>query len=364
MKKRSDGRYSKQIFLGYKSDGKKDFKTVYGKTVKEVERKEREILCQIENGSFIRNDMTLSSWADIWLKTYKTNVEKRTLDMYELAVYKHIKPTLGHIHLSDLKTVQIQGMLNDLSNTTPRTAQICRLTIRQMVKYAVADGLMVRDVTTTLKPIKRTPKPKEVLSEGEIVALERADFTPQEEAFISILRYTGVRCGEALALTVQDIDFDSKSLDINKNLLFDECVSVLKSPKSKAGYRRIPIPDKLVRILEAYIRTLSTDILFPMGNGNYRTKSSYQKFWKSIIKKTKAAAADINPQIEITFTPHIFRHTYATNLYYADVDIKTAQYLLGHSTVQMTLDVYTHLDHLHTEQAAEKINSYFRECPI
>lgn len=95
--------------------------------------------------------------------------------------------------------------------------------------------------------------------------------------------------------------------------------------------------------------------------------------WDSIIKKTAQTAAElissqdihIADNKHIKFTPHIFRHTYATNLYYAGIDIKTAQYLLGHSSLDMTLKVYTHLDNEQTNTIAkEKIQHYFSQSKV
>lgn len=89
------------------------------------------------------------------------------------------------------------------------------------------------------------------------------------------------------------------------------------------------------------------------------TKSSYRKFWLGIIKTLNQSS-----DISIDFTPHICRHTYATTLYYSGVDIKTAQYLLGHSSLQMTLQVYTHLDKDRMTDEISKLNEYVSQSKI
>lgn len=99
------------------------------------------------------------------------------------------------------------------------------------------------------------------------------------------------------------------------------------------------------------------------------SRTSFRKMWESIIKKTKATANDLffceqktlNEYMDrtIAFTPHTFRHTYATNLYYAGIDIKRCQYLLGHSSIEMTLKIYTHLDNKNNDGYFGKINNYF-----
>ena len=99
------------------------------------------------------------------------------------------------------------------------------------------------------------------------------------------------------------------------------------------------------------------------------SRSSFRKMWESIIKKTKETAERLSSEKHqciseyinktISFTPHTFRHTYATNLYYAGIDIKRCQYLLGHSSIEMTLKVYTHLDNKNDDGSVDKINQYF-----
>lgn len=110
-----------------------------------------------------------------------------------------------------------------------------------------------------------------------------------------------------------------------------------------------------------------------MNNGNFMTRSSFRKFRNKIIKKVKASANELRNKSEglqlkerkIGFTPHMFRHTYATNLYYAGVDIKTAQYYLGHSNLSVTLDIYTHLKKENIEiSEVEKINNYLDKIMV
>ncbi len=116
------------------------------------------------------------------------------------------------------------------------------------------------------------------------------------------------------------------------------------------------MPNNLVKELGIYIQTLKTEILFPMDNGKYMTKSSFRKFWDKII-------ICINEQMEekTDITPHTFRHTYATNLYRSGIDFKKAQYFLGHSSLQMTMEVYTHLDKQQLTDEIDKLNDYLEK---
>ena len=140
------------------------------------------------------------------------------------------------------------------------------------------------------------------------------------------------------------------------------------SPKTNAGNRSIPLPAKLLSELQEYIAHAKNIYLFTMKSGEPMTKSSFRRFWYNILDKMNVATGGDEFSRSDTairliakdVTPHIFRHTYATNLYYAGIDVKTAQRLLGHSSIQVTLEIYTHLDaEVSISNTEDKLNSYF-----
>ena len=147
--------------------------------------------------------------------------------------------------------------------------------------------------------------------------------------------------GEALALTAGDIDMKARKLKINKSLDISENTSKIKVPKTKAGYRELPIPTELYNELVSYMENKKSMYLFHNSEGCLLSRSSFRRMWESIIKKTQRTADEIAEKegkdgrlraerdTSITFTPHIFRHTYATNLYYAGVDVKKKSILFG-----------------------------------
>lgn len=371
MKKRADGRYCKQILLGYNPDGTRKMKTIYGKTIKEVEKKELEVQNKIAVGvKVIEDTITIEEWGTKWLKVYKADVSKGTYVMYENCLRNHIIPTIGMVQVPKLKAIQIQEAINEIIREGKvRTAEIYKLTVKQMLKQAIEQGIIHKDVCSSLSKIKSTREEKRVLTDFEKTCISKTQYTDKERLFIDLLYYTGIRRGEALALTMRDIDRDARTLRICKSLDIRENQSVLKEPKSQAGYRVIPVPDALYDEIEQYFQKQKSMNLFTMKNGEFMSRSSFRKMWESIIKKTKETADELffeEQQGEykyidrtITFTPHIFRHTYATNLYYAGVDIKRCQYLLGHSSIEMTLKVYTHLSNKYDDGSMDKINSYF-----
>ena len=331
--KRADGRFCTTITVLI--DGEKKKRTIYGKTVRELDDKVAEVRAQANRGGVVDDRaVTLGEWAELWLSLYKANKSINTVQMYTVAV-GHIKNALGSIRLSALKKHMLQNLLNQrVADGHIRSAEVIRLTLKQLISAAVEEQYMGIDISKGLTVPKRAKAEKVPLSDEEIKQLLDADLTPKERAFICLLLYTGLRKGEALALNWADI---GEAVTVSKNLIYDKHLAVIKdSPKTDAGRRSVPIPKQLRAELEMYKETSEGDTVFPMlTSESYMTSSSFTKFWNGIQKKVGLSRK---------ITPHLLRHTYATRLYYAGVDIKQAQYLLGHSSISVTLGIYTHLD--------------------
>jgi len=373
-KRRKDGRLAEQVFIGYQPNGKRKWKTVYAKTEKELEAKVREIKNKIDSGlDLSRENITVGEWGLQWLKVYKNNVSGGTYAVYENSLRNHIIPAIGDTPIAKLKPIQVQAALNQILNEGHvRTAEFFKLTIKQMLQKAVSEGIVLKNICDDLEKIKADRQEKRVLTEFERRCISRADFTKKERLFLDLLYYTGIRRGEALALSVADINREARTIHISHSLDIRENTPKLKEPKTKAGYRDIPLPEHLFQELMEYISENNCFYLFTSKDRNLITRSSFRRMWDGILKKTKQAAEELQKERKqtgalseitddsITFTPHIFRHTYATNLYYAGIDIKRCQYLLGHSSLDITLEIYTHIDNKkNSEDAAEKINRFF-----
>lgn len=376
-KKRADGRYSTSVIIGYTEDGTARRKILYGRTIAELDNNVAEFK-SLKNKGIIIDDknLTVAQWAEKWLELYKKDKAYNTYACYQRTIDAHIIPNLGDIRLGALKQNHVQKLLNDIiQDGHMRTAELVRLTLQQMIHQALIEEYIYKDITVGLSlPQKQQPK-KRSLTDAEKKLIQAADFNPKERAFVDLLYYTGVRRGEALALTRDDIDFVNKTISINKNLVMKSNTSEIKpSPKTKAGIRELPIPEKLMKTLIDYVYSLGGKYLFSKNDGDLMTNSSFRRFWDNILDKINIAAGgtkytrkDMQKKDEKVIqliandiTPHTFRHTYATSLYYSGVDIKSAQYLLGHSSIQMTLDVYTHLDNEKITDSRAKLDAFFK----
>lgn len=362
-KRRSDGRYQDYVFLGYNPDGSEKRKWVYGYTERELEEKLLELKLTIAKGEYIDDkDMTVKQWADIWLKSYKKGKELKTYQMYDITLREHIVKELGHMKLTDLKPFHLQGLINDRHEKgLTKTIINIRMTAKQMFEDAIENDLMIKNPARKLDMPSIPKSEKRALSDEELAIVKRAGFNLKQKAFFNILLYAGLRREEILPLTKKDIDFKNNIITINKTVNFDGNKPVLKPyTKSDAGMRDIPILDPLKPILKAYIEIVKGIYLFePITNCGLMTESAFRSFWATIWNCLNRTAGGSHKVIAFSkdVTPHILRHTYATMLYYAGVDIKQAQYLLGHASPEITLSIYTHLDKKKSAPT-EKLNAY------
>lgn len=288
------------------------------------------------------DEITLGEWAKEWLYTYKKQeVAITTFKNYEGYVNKYIlNNDIGSIKINDIKPIHIQKCINSLNiRGVKRGAKFLYITFDQIFDKALYNDLIIKNVVKGIKSPSYSAKPKTALSKVEQHKMLNADYTDiVQKAFVYLGLYTGMRKGEILSLTKNDIDFSAKTIQVNKNLVFNNNKGFIKdSPKTKTGNRKIPMTFELETFLKQYINNID-NYLFGY-DGKTMTKSQNRRLWKNILDCVK---------LDRHITIHYLRHTYATNLYFAKIDVKTAQYLLGHSTVRMTIDLYTHLENENT----------------
>lgn len=352
MKKRADGRYLIQVQIGWDSNGKKKYKNIYGKTIKETEQKAAEFRAKKENGLLVDDSgLTVEQWATQWLATYKSGVSRSTQTMYKGAITNHIVPSIGQVKLKAVKQIHLQNLLNEMfqNGYSKRMISIVNLTLSQMFEMAVMNNILAVSPANHLKVEGTPPKTRDALTAEEQSRLIEHSGSDREGMYVKILYYFGLRRGEALALVKSDFDFKQGMLRINKSIEYHGNQPTVKTPKTEAGYRDVPIPKVFAPQLKSYFFTLPGLTIFPGKNGAAMTYAEFTWMWKRIEKRVG---------LETHMTPHVLRHTYATILYDLGVDIKTAQKYLGHADPMVTLKIYTHLSQQKERISAEKITNW------
>lgn len=364
--KRTDGLYQKNIIVGRKPNGSYLRKTVYGKTKKELDLKIAEITQQVYQGIYVPEDkITFGELAEIWLKQYNPTANEKWFYRQEGVINKHLLPGLRYMKLKDLKTYHLQSIINKMAKDglSTSTMKKAKQTAVRILNIGVENDLVVRNVFSTVKVPTIEPHERRALTEEERALVNRTWRGHRMGHAAMIMMYCGLRRGELLALTWKDIDLEGKVISVNKSASILKNQTQVKRPKSKAGMREVPIPNVLADVL----RDLSHpfELVCPDAQGDLMTGTAYCWAWNSYLHylNLQAGGRDasrLHKKVQMVdhITAHMFRHTYASMLYEAGVDIKSAQRFLGHADIEMTLAVYTHLTKFKEDEAITSLNTH------
>lgn len=381
--RRADGLISSQIYVGT-VDGKRKYKTVYGHTQKEVDEKINLLRLQMRKGIDIASQGdSFGAWKDRWLSIKKTEVGSGSMGMY-ISSLNHLE-TLFPISITKITTFDIQAIINSLNIKNPNTKKPTSKktlktiigTISQIFSLAIENRVIDYNPAAYVRlPLSTQANKRHAISEEQRQWIEE---TPHRAQLASmIMLYAGLRRGELLALTWGDIDITEKTISVNKVVEMKGGKPYLKPfTKTESGMRTIDIPQKLVSFLEQQPR--QTLLVFANQHGTYISSSTWDNIWRSYmldlnmkygnfdnvltdvsknrIPKSKYDPGGVPIVIE-RFTAHCLRHTFATMLYFAGVDILTAKEQLGHSNIKTTLEIYTHLDKKFKRNSMDKLDSY------
>ena len=200
--------------------------------------------------------------------------------------------------------------------------------------------------------IDNDTKKKEALTEEQTKALfDFAKIDCTYKAYypaIVILLNTGLRISEMCGLTLSDLDFDNRMIDINHQLKKDKDGYYIEPPKSDSGYRKVPMTDLVYEALQEVIRSRNnaqlividgySDFIFLNKQGYPMYNACYTTTFRNLAKKYRKITQKELPNI----TPHIFRHTFCTNRANRGMTPTNLQYVMGHKSITMTLGYYAH----------------------
>ena len=338
LKKRKDGRYAKQVTVGVKN-GKPIKKTVYGRTIKEVEEKYAELTNLINKGvSLDYKTSTISSILDEWYRIrIFPNVNPNTQKRYYYFI-KAAKEYIGEMKVQDVKKYTIESMFDEIKKRGNASAHDYLMLTKKFFNYAVENDLIYKNPCNGIS-IQYAPKQKRLLTKEELKKIEDCDLKRKDKAFLYVLRYTGMRIGEVLALNKADINRADLTISINKTVVSTKGPThVQDRAKTDAGNRIMPIFLPLIKPLFDYIDNLpdEQEKLFLSNVDKLYSPTAGARLFKRIIKECGI--------IDSELTPHYLRHNFISECYKAGIDIKKVQTWVGHADIQTTLNIYTHLE--------------------
>ena len=376
---RKDGLISSSIYLGRDEEGKRKYKVVYGHTQPEVDRKAREIKNALAKGiNIIAAEQTFSTLADKWLKQKHGKVSNNWYISYK-SYMNALNEHLGDKMIKEIRKSDIEVIINNHFKVNPNTGKpaskkhLVNLlsTAKQIFNYAINDRIIEFNPAQNIElPKINEPIKRRALSDEEQQWILTTNHRAKRAAMI--MMYAGLRRGELVVLTWSDINLDEGTISVNKSGELENGKFIIKNTaKTKASIRIIDIPRRLVD----YLRFEKRDSILVCTNthGLPHTETSWRRMWDSYLNEINFQHGNFGPFqqkpkskfdpkgtpfVIPRFTAHWLRHTFCTLMYLAGCDILTARNQMGHTDINTTLGIYSHLDAVYKRKSMSKLDDF------
>lgn len=349
LKKKGETRKQDLFEIRVKREGKSY--SVYARGISEAKKAKTDLEYKLDHGTFIeKTKITFGKWFDTWLNEYKKNrVKNSTLNEYQKYYNGCLKDRLGSKKLADIRGEHIQKLYNELieEDYAISTIKIISTVINGCFRQAFKNGLIEKNPVELAELPRQTGKKKgrmAMTKDQQNLFMEYAKASYLYNFFAVMLR-TGMRSGEARGLKYIDIDKKDNVLHVQRTLKYIEGIGYLEdTPKTKTSMRDIPLTTEILYILEQQKNYWDFEIvrldryLFCNENGDPLSRERVQGEIDRIIKRIREAGYDF-PRI----TSHVFRHTFATRAIEAGMPPQVLKTILGHSSLAMTMDLYSHV---------------------
>lgn len=340
---------------------------VYAKTPQELAQKVAERTAEIERRKQLAENPLVWQYAQTWYKLYTPRLSDSRKSDYAIAINRHICPVIGTRHMLDVTPGDIADVMlacADLSRSS-QDKIVCAL--KKIFAAGEKAGVVRVNPCVDLRAGGKRAAEKEALTRQQMRTLEDAVAGTRIYPFVMIGLYAGMRREEILGLQWDCVHLDGAApyISVRRALRWVHNQPVVSDElKSAAARRDVPIPPTLVGCLADLQRTATGDYVISSSDGQPWSMTAYRNAWRyitrrqtgtakrtehgeTVLREKKLGETVRNSKVQITIdfdvTPHILRHTYITNLILSGANVKVVQYLAGHSKVETTLNIYTHL---------------------
>lgn len=321
------------------------------KSQRDADRRADRKRAELEDGrDTITEAMPFARYADMWLQTYKLHtVTEPVYKAFESRIRVHINPAIGHLKLRDIRHSHLQKIMQAQIGKSKDHCVKMRATLQAIFAQAVRDKALRDNPAEDLTlPIASNGTHRSI-TETERQAIEQVAATHRFGPFVMTMLYTGMRPQEVAALEWTDIDQINHRVMVRRALKRDGSIG---DTKSDAGKRDIPIPDKLWAILNQLDK--SKKYIFRNTRGERLSYTSIRSGWRGFLHEVDIALGAetvvyynfvkiVRSVIAPDLTPYCLRHTYCTDLEADGVPINVASRLMGHSKLELTARIYTHM---------------------
>lgn len=379
---RSDGRYQAKVYTGTKAN-KKQYKYLYASTEKELDKKVYELKARLGKGLDLSAERdTFGYWGERWLKLKKIEVSSKRYVSY-VGRFANLIP-IHDISIVKLKAADIQDIIIECADKpsertgkpySKHTLTEIRNTAKQIINLAIENRVLDYNCASAVK----IPKTATAASTRRALTSEEQQWitdTPHRaQTAAMIMMYSGLRRGELLALTWQDIDVSARTITVSKSVEMIKGRPRIKTGgKTESATRIVYIPVKLANYLSDLPHSIG--LVCPSAKGTPMTDTGWKRLWESYLADLNLkygkweSCLQTNGETPVKFapkkapfiipriTPHWLRHTFITMLYMAGVDVLTAKEQAGHSDIKTTMAIYTHLDEKYKKKNVQKLDDY------
>ena len=381
-----------QYYKAYVMNADHKLVIVYGKTIEELCQKYDEAEHRTENDLFSKRSPTVKEYCEKWLLMQSANVRATTLIDYTSKVNRHIIAPLGHMKMAEVTADDIKMALVPVSKKSASVYKSINIILKCIFNSAEDSKIITYNPTRFLSSKNGgvPQKDKEALTDAQVELLLDTIRDLPPYVFVMLGLYAGLRREEILALKWDCVDLNEEAPYVMVRRAWHTESNrpiILTDLKTKAARRDIAIPNRLAECLREAKEKSNSDFVIANSDGGPLSYSQFKNLWRFIVVRTakprpakkkvggKYVKYTLYPQLgemaknngkvqyvlDFEVKPHQLRHTYITNLIAAGVDPKTVQYLAGHESSKITMDIYAKVKYNRPEEVAKALDGAFAQ---
>lgn len=380
---RADGLRQVRLDMGVDPEtGKRVRKSFYGKTLKEAEGKKQSFLREREEEAHKADAMiaqgidpalaetTVAAWIDNWLATYGQRGGYSVQTTNRINCEK-LAAAIGKMRLRDVRQIHVQRFATSCAHYSKSGVTKIKQTAHQVFRSARQNQAITRDPCEGVVWQHKGAGTHRYLDQWEIQHIALNWREHRAGLWAMLMLFAGLRRGEALALRWSDIDIEAGVIHIRAGVHFEVSKPVRGAPKTQAGFRDVPILPPLYEALRGLYGPQPSEYICVGADHKPITQSAWDRGFESYlnamtnllngeaaIQPGRRTDKDESDRACFECRAHDFRHTFASLLYDAGVDIKTAQKLLGHTSPEITMKIYTHLSDAKSADSIDKMAAF------
>lgn len=367
ISQRKDG-----VYQGRYTDRWGKRQTIYNGNMKELRKELAICISDNEKKLNIKENIILDKWFAYWMEVYKErSIRPNTKREYVHIYNKNISPYLGNVPINSLIKSDIQRLVDNAHDSGYRYERQSKIKVilRDMLQRAVEDNFLINNPASGIQlRADKVMKAKSLTVEEQDTFFEYCRNTFYDNLF-NVAVNTGLRPGELFALQLSDIDLENGYIDVNKTLVYQKYLDDEKKtfhvepPKTKQSYRKVPINSvckeylnrqlELKKVVSQKRPKQQNEYLFVTKFNTPINSVIYSDAIKAVVRQINLIRPFDNQFTE--FSGHTFRHTFATRCFENGVEAKVVQNYLGHASIKMTMDLYTHVTEAKAAECIEKI---------